>query len=250
MPAAARKMLARVYRIRTPRLVLRCWEPRDVHGMVESIRVSLKTLAPWMPWAEREPLTVEAKLKLIQQWRAHFDRGETFAYCILPPDESCVWGAIGSHDRIGAGAREIGYWIRGDQVRQGLATEAAAAMTRAGFELQNLRRMEIHCSPLNVASAGVPRKLGFEHALTISGCVLQPKMDRREDMIWVMLRSRYPRSPAAATPYEAFNAIGEAMHPAPPAPVPAGGPLTSDLRPLISSPSPTPPDTAPSAVTA
>jgi len=211
--AAPRIRMPRVYRIHTRRLVVRCWEPTDVHGMVESIKISLKTLAPWMPWAEREPLTVEAKLELIQQWRSNFDRGEMFAYCILPRDESFVLGAIGSHDRIGAGAREIGYWIRGDHVRQGLATEAAAAMVRVGFEIHRLRRMEIHCSPLNIASAGVPRRLGFEHAMTINRCVLQPTADPRDDMIWVMRRDQYPTSHASSFSYEAFDPIGASMRP-------------------------------------
>ena len=45
--------------------------------------------------------------------------------------------------------------------RRGLATAASAALVQAAFGLPGVDRVEIVHDELNVASAGVPRKLGF-----------------------------------------------------------------------------------------
>ena len=37
--------------IRTPRLVLRCWQPGDAALLKEAVDDSLRALQRWMPWA-------------------------------------------------------------------------------------------------------------------------------------------------------------------------------------------------------
>ena len=63
--------------------------------------------------------------------------------------------------RIGPGGLEIGYWVRQAFTRRGLATAAAAALVEQAFRLPGVDRLEIVHDELNVASGGVPRKLGF-----------------------------------------------------------------------------------------
>jgi len=58
-----------------------------------------------------------------------------------------VLGSTGLHTRVGAGAREIGYWIHQDYINQGLATEATAALTKVAFAIDQVTRIEIHCDP-------------------------------------------------------------------------------------------------------
>jgi RimJ/RimL family protein N-acetyltransferase len=48
--------------------------------------------------------------------------------------------------------------------RRGLATAASAALVRAAFGLPGVDRVEIIHDELNVASGGIPRKLGFTEA--------------------------------------------------------------------------------------
>ncbi len=57
--------------------------------------------------------------------------------------------------------------MRADATRQGIATEAAAALTRVGFEVCDADRIEIRIEPRNTASFGVPRKLGFAEEATL-----------------------------------------------------------------------------------
>jgi RimJ/RimL family protein N-acetyltransferase len=66
--------------------------------------------------------------------------------------------------RIGAGGLEIGYWVSRDYTRRGLATAAAEALIGEAFRLPWVERVEIVTDELNVASAAVPRKLGFTEA--------------------------------------------------------------------------------------
>jgi RimJ/RimL family protein N-acetyltransferase len=197
------------YRIHTPRLVIRCWNPADAPLLVAAITESLDHLHPWMPWALQEPESVEAKAKRLRQFRSRFDADQDYFYGILDPDETEVLGGTGLHTRIGEGAREIGYWIHARHVGRGYATEAAAALTRVAFEVDEVRRVEIHCAPENAPSAAVPRKLGYTHDATLRRRLPEPDGTLRDTMIWSLFREEYPGSPAAALEVAAFDALDQ-----------------------------------------
>src|SRR5690606_26355636 len=121
------------------------------------IEISLAHLRPWMVWSHQEPITLDTRIKLLRTFRARFDSDQDFLYGIFNADESEVIGGTGLHPRVGPGAREIGYWVRPDRLREGYATESTAALTRVAFELEQVARVEIRCDPANTASAGVAR---------------------------------------------------------------------------------------------
>ena len=196
------------YRIHTPRLVLRCWSPADAALLKEAIDASLDHLRPWMPWAMAEPSPLEAKIDLLRRWRGRFDLDKDFVYGILDLDEKKVLGGSGLHTRVGERALEIGYWIRAGYEKQGLATEATAALTRVAFEVNEVQRVEIHCDPRNAASAAVARKVGMVHEATLRERTLDSEGLRHDAMIWTLLASEYPSSPAKAIAVEAFDATG------------------------------------------
>jgi len=109
---------------------------------------------------------------------------------------------------LGEGALEIGYWIHAAHINRGLATEAAAALTRVAFEVHGVQRVEIHCDPRNVRSAAVPRKLGYMHEATLHNRDVDPEGNLRDTMIWSLFEDSYPKSAAAQAPVEAYDAIG------------------------------------------
>src|SRR5262245_8467890 len=88
------------YRIETPRLVIRCWEPRDAPLLKAAIDASLEHLLPWMPWAKDEPQSVEAKMELLRQFRGRFDLGKDFVYALFDRQEREVVGGSGLHPRV------------------------------------------------------------------------------------------------------------------------------------------------------
>ena len=96
----------------TPRLVLRCWDPRDAPLLKDAIDSSLNHLRPWMPWARHEPQTLAQKVELLREFRGQFDLGADSIYGIFDAGEERVLGGTGLHPRIGTGGLEIGYWIR------------------------------------------------------------------------------------------------------------------------------------------
>lgn len=196
------------YRVLTARLVLRCWNPADAPLLQAAITESLEHLRPWMPWAYAEPQDLQQKIGLLRHMRGQFDLGQDFTYGIFNRDETRVLGGAGLHTRAGQDAREIGYWIHQDYLNQGLATEAGAALVKVAFEVDLVRRVEIHCDPLNVRSAAVPRKLGFTHEATLRQRTPTPGRERRDCMVWTLLAGEYPTSPAASAPIEALDAAG------------------------------------------
>jgi RimJ/RimL family protein N-acetyltransferase len=199
------------YHILTARLLIRCWEPTDAAALKAAIDASLDHLRAWMPWTHDEPEPVQAKVERLRQARGRFDRDEDYWYGIFDREELSVLGAAGLHTRLGEGIREIGYWIHAAHVRQGYATEAAAALTRVAFEVDGVQRVEIHHDPANEASRAVPQKLGFRQEATRIKFKQEPGGTWRDTVIWTLHRGEYPASPAALTPVEAFDVIGRRL---------------------------------------
>jgi RimJ/RimL family protein N-acetyltransferase len=201
------------YRIETPRLVLRCWEPDDAPLLKEAVDSSLEHLRPWMPWVRYEPQSLDEKVQLAREFRGQFDLGEQYVYGIFEPDESRALGGSGLHPRGGDGSLEIGYWIRADSIGKGLATEVAAVLTRVGFEHFGLDRVDLSCDPENERSAKIPRKLGFVEEGRLRRR-LPPKTEggpRRDQLMFSMLAEEFPGSPCLAFEYVAYDALAREL---------------------------------------
>jgi RimJ/RimL family protein N-acetyltransferase len=201
------------YRIETERLVLRCWEPRDAPLLKDAVDSSLEHLRPWMPWAHEDPQPLEAKVELLRGFRGRFDLGQDFVYGMFSSDESEAIGGTGFHTRQGEGIFEIGYWLRASRVGQGLCTEATAALTRVGFELGGVGRIEIRVDPANEASLAIPRKLGFVEEGRLRRR-LPPKTEggqRRDQLMFSLLAEELAASPCLEFEYVAFDALGREL---------------------------------------
>jgi len=200
-----------VYRIQTPRLIIRCYSPGDVFLLVEAISASLDHLRPWMPWAAEEPEPLDDKIDRLRSFRGKFDLGQDFVYGIFNLEETQLLGSTGLHTRIGPQAREIGYWIHKDYINQGLATESSGALVRVAFEIDRVERVEIHCSPNNKRSASIPKKLGFTHQETKKAAPGADSDTPLESMIWTLVQQDYPTSPAAQAKIQAYDVVGRQL---------------------------------------
>jgi RimJ/RimL family protein N-acetyltransferase len=199
-----------VYRIETKRLVIRCWDIRDAPLLQSAAAESKEHLLPFMPWAADEPQTLEQKVERMRNFRSRFDKNEDFVYGIFNPEETRALGGTGLHTRLSGNALEIGYWLHKDFINKGLVTEATAALTRVAFEVYKVDRMEIHCSVENLASAAVPRKLGYIHEATRRR--LGFANGRQTDsMIWSLFADEYPSTPCASAELKAFDAGGKQL---------------------------------------
>jgi RimJ/RimL family protein N-acetyltransferase len=197
-----------VYRIETPRLVLRPLCPEDHAMNDDAVRSSLEHLRTWMPWARDEPSARLVRIERLRQHRANFDLGIDFIYGAFDREERTQIGAAGLHSRIGPGALEIGYWIRASHVRQGLAVEAAGALARVALQTQHARHVEIHCDPSNGASAAVARKLGFTHDATLRKRDTTADGRPRDTMVWSLFPEELAKSCARDIPLAMYDAGG------------------------------------------
>lgn len=151
--------------------------------LLRAVVDSLDHLRPWMPWAARAP-TLEEQDQYVRGALPQWDSGDGFQYWLREKASGELVGGAGLHRRIGQRGLEIGYWVRADRARRGYATAAARALTAAAFALGWVDRVEIHCDEANVASAGVPRRLGFRLDRIEDDTVEAPGETGRS-MIWV-----------------------------------------------------------------
>ena len=140
---------------------LRCYTPDDAPLVKDAVDSSLDHLRTFMDWAWARRSRLARTRKRLRAFRDAFRHGDDWIYGLFTPDGSELVGGAGLHRRVGPEALEIGYWIRASRVRQGLATEAAAALTRLAFECCGAIRVEIHVDPANTASLAVADRLGY-----------------------------------------------------------------------------------------
>ena len=141
-------------------LTLRRYRDDDLDDLVRAVTESEDHLRGWLPWVAGH--SVESEAAFLAQSARDWESGTAYNYAIRT--EGALAGGIGLMARIGPGGLEIGYWVHRAFTRRGLATAASAALVEQAFRLPGVDRVEIVHDELNVASGGVPRKLGFTDA--------------------------------------------------------------------------------------
>jgi ribosomal-protein-serine acetyltransferase len=138
-------------------VTLRRWRAADSEAVCDLVLGSMEHLRPWLPWAAG--FGPEDAAQFTERCEQEWESGTAFNYAIT--SGGVAVGSCGLMARIGPGGLEIGYWVDARHLRRGLATAAAAALVSAAFGLPGIDRVEIVHDEANVASSGVPRKLGF-----------------------------------------------------------------------------------------
>lgn len=136
---------------------LRRWRAADTDTAYRVVMQSLEHLLPWMPWASR--YSRDDAVQFTSQSEHDWEAGVAYQYAITTND--VVVGSCGLMRRIGPGGLEIGYWLHPAYTGRGLATAAVAALVRQAFALPDIERVEIVHDQANIASGGIPRRLGF-----------------------------------------------------------------------------------------
>ncbi|HXZ99013.1 MAG TPA: GNAT family N-acetyltransferase [Candidatus Binatia bacterium] len=138
-------------------LTLRRWRAADAEALNRAIDESLEHLRPWMPWAGT--VSVDQRRATLARWERDWEQGGDLVWGLF--DRGAVLGSFGLHRRLGPNGLEVGYWVHAGHTRRGLATAGAAAMTSVAFDVPGIELVEIHHDRANIASEGIPRKLGF-----------------------------------------------------------------------------------------
>lgn len=197
--------LSKTYKIETVRLIIRCYEPCDASKFKQAIDSSIAHLLPWMPWAKDEPDDISAKVNRLRMYRGQFDLGIDYTFGIFDKNENALIGSTGLHTRLGINAREIGYWIAYDYINKGFATESTMALTKIGFELENLEKIEIHCSVDNLRSQNIPNKIGYKLKMVLEKDTLVQDDAVASTLIWTMHKEDYEKSELKNFELKAFD---------------------------------------------
>jgi RimJ/RimL family protein N-acetyltransferase len=200
-----------VYRVMTPRLVVRCYTPSDAPVVQRAIDASLPDLRRFMPWAEREPEGVEAKTERLRQFRGSFDLGQDFVYGIFDASETECIGGAGLHTRQGPMIRELGYWIATAHTKNGYATEACNALLQVAFRIDRVPRAEIRCDPRNAASVAVAKKVGMKLEGQLRANTIAPDGSVRDTLLFSALQAELDELPGRGLAIQAFGAVGERL---------------------------------------
>ncbi|HEY4319921.1 MAG TPA: GNAT family protein [Gemmatimonadales bacterium] len=179
--------------IRTARLLVRAWQPGDAPMLKQVVDANLVHLQRWMPWAMHEPSPPEVVAERVTQFADAFSAGIEWLYGIFAPDGNDLLGGCGLHPRIGPSGLEMGYWLAAEQTGKGFATEAAGALTGAALALPGIDHTEIRCDPWNLASAAVPRRLGYRLVEQLRHDAVTPAGAPRDTMVWRMTREDFDR---------------------------------------------------------
>jgi ribosomal-protein-alanine N-acetyltransferase len=150
-------------RLETERLVLRKLTAADAEAMFAY--ASDPEVARTTTWEAHASLDATRHfLRLVRYW---YDSGAPGPWGIVLKAEERLIGTIGltltRHHRRG----ELGYAIGRAWWGQGLATEAARAAIRYGFDELDLQRIEAHCLVDNLASERVMQKCGMTYEGTL-----------------------------------------------------------------------------------
>ena len=157
---ASQSMRAHAIAITTPTLLLRPYRRGDAARFAAAVRESAASVGRWMPWP-RADYTPDMALAWFADCAARRRVGSAHEFGIFSSDGRELLGGAGLN-RIDAQHRgaNLGYWVRHAREGQGIATQAARALLRFGFDTLQLARIEIVVAEGNAASAAVARKAG------------------------------------------------------------------------------------------
>lgn len=147
--------------LETERLRLRPWVLHDAPALQAALAESVDHLAPWIPWATREPPDDERARALLARWVEERERGDNLIYAMERRGDGTLVGGVGLYDRVGPGRLEIGYWVRRSQTGLGFASEAVAALGETGLGVSGVEEIRLHTDVENLASRRVAERLGY-----------------------------------------------------------------------------------------
>lgn len=151
--------------VETARLVLRSPRAGDgapLHAAIAETLPALRRFLASLPWVAGEQ-SVAASEIYCRNAQANFLARRDLPFLLVEKATGDIVGATGLHRTVWSTPRtEIGYWCRASRSRQGLVTEAVAALADYAFAHVCAQRVEIVTDEENVASRRVAERCRFE----------------------------------------------------------------------------------------
>lgn len=140
-------------------IVVRPLAPGDAEPLYRAVRSSLESLSYWLPWCHHNYSLADATA-WVERGTAGWAAGSEFPLGVFDAGGALIGGTGVNRIERAHGVGNLGYWVCDGARNRGVATRAARAAARLGFDVLGLTRLEIVVLPHNTASQRVAEKLG------------------------------------------------------------------------------------------
>ena len=142
----------------TDNLFVRRYRLDNDDALYAAARASIAEIHPLLPWCHPDYAMTDAR-DWLAQIAPSWAEG-TYTFGIFDARGHDLLGSIGLGAIDEHPVANLGYWIRSDVTRRGVATEATVGLARLALEHLALQRIEIVMSVRNVPSRRVAEKAG------------------------------------------------------------------------------------------
>ena len=143
-----------------PRLILARYSDEHLPLVHDAISSNIEHLRPHMRWIAHEPLTLEDRKNLVDEWNRDADEGRGVVMGSFLNGQ--LIGSTGLHrTRPVPTSIEVGYWIDARHLGRGYATETTCLLVEEAFTHEEIETVSIYCDETNEASARVAIRAGF-----------------------------------------------------------------------------------------
>jgi RimJ/RimL family protein N-acetyltransferase len=128
--------------------------------MWSAVRESVNELCEWMVWCKPD-YSFEDSAAFVSRCAAEWNENKSYSFVIFDREDDSFLGSIGlngiNHTHKLA---NVGYWVRTEKTRRGVASAALGLIARFAFNHTELHRMEIVVPVRNYASLRAAEKAG------------------------------------------------------------------------------------------
>jgi ribosomal-protein-serine acetyltransferase len=142
------------------KITLRPLRMRDVEGIYQAIRESIKEIGAWLPFAH-EGYTIKETLTYLKTRKSEWKKGNDYGFTIFDAKDGTVLGGCGINGvSVINRHANLGYWVRTSRIGQGIAPAATRLLAKWGFEVLKLNRVEVLVAVGNEKSLRAAAKAG------------------------------------------------------------------------------------------
>jgi ribosomal-protein-alanine N-acetyltransferase len=150
--------------LKSPRLILRIGEERDVPAILRFYNENRAHLEPWWPRFQPTFFTERHWRQAVRNNANDFQEDRAVRFFLFPLDEPYRVIGLANLNQVVRGVLHgavLGYGLAADRQGQGLMVEACRRVIDYAFDDMRLHRVSADYVPHNLRSAAVLKRLGF-----------------------------------------------------------------------------------------
>jgi len=142
------------------KVTLRPYRMSDSPESFKAIKESAAEIEVWLPFVHKD-YSLKENRDWVKKRPSDWKKGTAYEFAIFDAKDGTMVGGCGLNgiDRMNRRAN-LGYWVRTNCTRRGVATAATVLLAKWGFETLKLTRIEILVAAGNERSLRVAEKAG------------------------------------------------------------------------------------------